>query len=162
MIDLLKQTDKRFPGGIQRKGCRLFTLLAIPQVYLGLPLSGEQIMEIYRAAAEDPTVMMPICWMREREHVVINAAFRALGSTDLVGRQVGRLVKGEPLFWPSVRGDSWDYQVLHWVTDYPDGHWTLGNRDGVEIEDPHDSHQAGYPINKRFIDGRLLYRVWQV
>jgi hypothetical protein len=151
---ITKQTDPRFPRSFQRFGCRVQCLLAIPQFITGSVLSVHGIESILLHALEDPDVVGEHWTAGNDEHWFINEAFRRLGSKRK-GRQVG---------WTDehITKRDWEYMIVHWVTDGPDGHFTLFDKRQVEIYDPHDPKQAGYEINKKEIDRKLVYRTWEI
>lgn len=166
-MTLLKQTDPEFPYEIRRYGCRLMSMLAIPQLYLQRPLSHSQVMAIYLMGKTDPTVIGPCCKTGKNEHHLMNHALRLLGRPELRCRQVGRM-KGEDIVYWNARV-PYHYIVCHWATLGPDGHWTLADHEGFEVYDPWDAAQATgisgledrYVIRKQVVDKRLLYRVWE-
>lgn len=152
---ILHDTDPAFPYPLNRYGCRVFVLLAIPQFVAGKCLTVEQILEITeRGRKTDGVIVSDRMRTAGEEHLLINWGFEALGS-NRHGRQVG---------WdPSHIIDKvWQYMVPHWETAGEDGHFTLFDRGQNEIYDPHDPQQAGYEIDKRKIVRRLLYRTWEV
>ena len=151
---LLHDTDPRFPTPINRYGCRVFTLLAIPQFVTGECLSVEQILEITEQGRAFPgAIVNDNMRTGAEENRLIDWAFTALGS-DRHGRQVG---------WnpEHIIDRTWQYMICHWETAGEDGHFTLFDRQQKEIYDPHDPAQAGYDIDKRKIVRRLLYRTWE-
>lgn len=166
--NLLTQTNPDMDPVTRRFGCRVTSLLAIPQHYLGLILAPEQGMEIIEEGRKNPDVIGANCRAGTDEHLLINHAFRVLGRPDLRGRQVGRF-KGENVMFWNARS-PYQYIIGHWVTFGPDGHWTLFDHNGIEIFDPWNPKEAvgidglenHYVIRKRLVDKRLLYRVWRV
>jgi hypothetical protein len=167
-MNILTQTNRALDGVTRRFGCRVTTLLAIPQHFLGLPLAPERAMEIIEAGRRIPEVILENSRAGTEEHWLINQAFNALGHPDLRGRQVGRMKGDRPVFWNSP-GD-WQYIIAHWVTLGSDGHFTLFDNTDQEIFDPWNPEEAvgvpglpdNYVIRKRLVDKRLLYRVWRV
>mgnify|MGYP001054767998 CR=1 FL=1 len=152
--EIIKQTDPRLTSAINRYGCRLMCLLAIPQYVVGKCLSYIQILDIVYRGRTYPTVIENSHMRTGRdEHWLINQGFEALGSTRQ-GRQVG---------WTPAQIDTvqWEYMIAHWETFGPDGHYTLHDRNQELIYDPHDPIQAGYEIDMRRIQRRLLYRTWE-
>ena len=152
---ILHDTDPRFTPAINRYGCRVFVLLAIPQFVVGKCLSVAQVLDIIERGRQVPYVIVTDTMMcGADEHWLINEAFRVLG-VQRVGRQVG----WEP---KHIIGREWQYMVGHWATAGADGHFTLFDRGQKEIYDPHDAEQAGYKIDKRRIVRRLLYATREV
>ena len=153
--DIVYQTDPRLPENVQRYGCRVFSLLAIAQFVSGNALSAEQIQIIVNKARVMPQVIMnDKMFCGSKEHKLINMAFLALDNRR-EGRQVG---------WTEehLYTVDWEYMIARWRTDGPDGHFTLFDRAQIEIYDPWNPEQAGYEINRRGIEQRLLYRTWEV
>ena len=152
---ILHDTDPRFTPEINRYGCRVFTLLAIPQFVAGKCLSVKQILDIVERAREVPYVIVTDT-MRcgADEHWLINEGFRALGV-----RRAGRQVGWEP---EHILTREWEYMIRHWETAGADGHFTLFDRGQKEIYDPHNADQAGYKIEKRRITRRLLYATREI
>ena len=152
---ILHDTDPLFSAAVNRYGCRVFVLLAIPQVVMGRCLSASDIHEIIELGRAVPDVIINDklkCGIDE--HKLINWGFNELNSNRR-GRQVGWDLEHVTSRW-------WEYMMAHWETDGPDGHVTLFDRAQKEIYDPHDPEQAGYEINKKRIVRRLLYRTWEV
>ena len=151
---IIKQTDKHLPPSFNRYGCRVMCLLAIPQIVLGESISALGIQSILLHSLEDPDIVGDDWAAGVKEHWFINEGFKRLGSSRL-GRQVG---------WTEeqVISTEWEYMIVHWKTDGPDGHFTLFDRRQEEIYDPHDPFQAGYKVNKKSILKRLVYRTWEV
>ena len=166
-MNLLKQTNPDFPQEIRRYGCRLMSMLAIPQLYAKRPLSREQIMAIFRVGKSDPTVIGENCCTGKKEHLLMQHAFALLGMQHYRARQVGRFKGENVIFWNAKQ--PYQYIVGHWVTCGPDGHWTLFDHEGFELYDPWDRSEAAgiggledyYEIRKRVVDKRLIYRVWE-
>ena len=151
---LLFQTDPRLPYPINRYGCRVMVLLAIPQVIVGECLSVEQVLDITEKGREFPgAIVNDRMKTGAEENRLIDWAFEALGS-NRHGRQVG---------WnpEHIIDRTWQYMICHWETAGPDGHYTLFDRAQKEIYDPHDPKQAGYEIDKRKIVRKLLYKTWE-
>jgi hypothetical protein len=149
------QTDPRFSPAINRYGCRVFALLAIPQFVAGKCLSVRQIIDITeRGRAQRYVIVNDNMMCGADEHWLINEGFRVLGVLR-AGRQVG---------WDSehIKLRKWQYMIAHWETAGDDGHFTLFDRGQKEIYDPHDPRQADYAIDKRKITRRLLYATWEV
>jgi len=152
---ILYQTDPRFSPTINRYGCRVFTLLAIPQFIAGRCLSVKQIKDIIEQGQIQRYVIVNAQMLcGADEHWLINEGFRALKI-----RRAGRQVGWDP---EHIKTRRWQYMIAHWETAGPDGHYTLFDRGQKEIYDPHDSRQAGYTIDKRQIVRRLLYSTWSV
>lgn len=167
-MNLLKQTNPGLTWGIRRYGCRVMSLLAIPQVYIEKALTLEQVQEVIEEGKKDPSVISHHATAGKNEHLLIDHVFRLLGRPDLHGRQVGRLKGEDVIFWNNP--GPYQYIIGHWVTLGIDGHWTLFDHEGIEIYDPWNPEEAvgidgledHYVIRKRLVDKRLLYRVWRV
>lgn len=151
---IVKQTDHHLPRSVNRYGCRVMCLLAIPQFVVGRSLSVLAVESILLHALEDPDVVGNDWHAGSKEHWFINEGFKRLGSSRQ-GRQVG---------WTEeqVITAGWEYMLVHWKTDGMDGHYTLFDKRQVEIYDPHSPFQAGYEVNKKSILRRLVYRTWEV
>jgi hypothetical protein len=154
MIQLCHQTDKDFPVAFNRWACRFFSLIGIAQVQAGKALTPAQILEIDYVKA-GPGIISPDMVTGSGEDELINEAFLLLGYPAWKGMQVGRMKGDTPVFWNGAV--EWQYMICHWDTGGPDGHWTLFDAAGNEIYDP----WGGAPLNKKVVDKRLLYRVWQ-
>ena len=167
-MNLLKQTNPYFPQEVRRYGCRFLTMLAIPQLYFQRALDVPQIMGIFRLGKSDPTVISENCHTERNEHFLMQYALAVLSKPTYRCRQVGRMKGPEVVWWNVV--SSFQYMVCHWSTIGLDGHWTLFEKDGIEIYDPWDAEQAvgiegledHYRIRKQVVDKRLLYRIWEV
>lgn len=151
---IVYQTDPALSPALNRFGCRVMTLLGIPQFVTGSCLSVADIADIVERGRGEPGVIVNNeMKCGPNEHWLINEGFRALGASR-AGRQVG---------WDeshiSVR--RWQYMICHWETDGPDGHFTLHDRLQHEIYDPHNPEQAGYEVNKKRIARRLIYSTWE-
>lgn len=151
--NIIKQTDPRLPKSVQRYGCRVMCLLAIPQIVSRTALSIHAVESILLHAAEDPDIAGKNWRTGSREHWLIEEVFRRLG-VKRKGRQVA---------WNDDMLESvpWEYMITHWRTRGPDGHFTLFDRGGIEIYDPHEPAQAGRNIEKIDIIKRLGYRTWE-
>lgn len=172
MIELRKQNDPVFPECIRRFGCRFFDLLAIPQLHVGTVLTTEQILEVYRRGVstglggpgrlDNEGVMNADCRMGTDEHLVMTWAFRMLDQPRMRACQVGKIVNGLPVFWHG-KPVPWQYIIGHWDTGTDDGHWTLRDRDDVEIYDSWEPafSQTQHVVRKVHCDKRLIYQVWE-
>lgn len=152
---ILYQTDPRFPYEVNRYGCRVFVLLAIPQFVEGKCLEIEQALNIIaHGRAHDGVITTETMMCGADEHMLIDWAFEALGSTRH-GRQVG---------WAPehVARSNWQYMVQQWQTSGAgaDGHYILVDRAQKLIYDPHNAAQAGYAIDAKKILRRLTYATW--
>ncbi len=147
---ILYDTDPRFTLKINRYGCRVFALLAIPQFVTGRCLTVQQTLDIVKLGRRTKSVIINKK-MRcgKEEHLLIDWAFNALGA-----RRTGWQVGWDP---EHITTRTWQYMIGHWETAGADGHFTLFDRGHKEIYDPHDADQAGYKIDKRRITQRLLY-----
>ena len=151
---ILKQTDPRFPWGVRRYGCRVMCLLAIPQFIAGKCLTDGEINAIIDRGRNTEHVIKTDTMLAGRdEHKLIDWGFETLG-VKRRGRQVG---------WKPVHLDTreWEYMIVHWETAGPDGHYTLHDKRGEMIYDPHDPMQAGYEIEFRRVARQLLYATWE-
>lgn len=154
---ILHDTDPVFSAAVNRYGCRVFTLLAIPQFVVGRCLTAKDIKLIIADGERVPTVIRTddryTLRTGREEHILINDSFAKLLS-NRKGRQVG---------WNDshIITRPWEFMIAQWETDGPDGHFTLFDRGQKEIYDPHDPKQAGYEINKKRIIRRLIYRTWE-
>ncbi|AFG37622.1 hypothetical protein [Spirochaeta africana] len=151
--EIIYQTDPRLPWEVNRYGCRVMSLIAIPQFVTGKALTIEQVTALLERGRREPDVIVnDLMRAGSGEHWLIDQAFQLLGS-DRRGRQVG---------WnpEHVQTVPWEYMIAHWQTDGADGHFTLHDRREVEIYDPHNPEQAGSEINKHRIIRRLLYSIW--
>ena len=147
-------TDPVFGPVVNRYGCRVFVLLAIPQFVVGHCLLDAQIIDIIDRCRQLPNVIVnDKLRCGTEEHQLINMAFRMLGSTRN-GRQVG----WDPAH---ILTKTWQYMVPQWDGRTEDGHYTLMDRGQREIYDPHDPIQAGYAMKKSKIVRRLLYATWE-
>lgn len=153
--DIVYQTDPGLTPTMNRYGCRVRVLLAIPEFIVGTALSAEQINDIVdRGRRVEDVIVNDQMRSGRAEHWLINESFRVLGS-QRIGRQVG---------WAPehITSQTWEYMIAHWETDGPDGHFTLFDRRQSEIFDPHNPMQAnGYVINKKRIVRRLVYHTWE-
>lgn len=153
--DIVYQTDPRLTPEMNRYGCRVRVLMAIPEFIVGTALTADQINDIVdRGRRIEEVIVNDQMRAGRSEHWLINESFRALGSPRM-GRQVG---------WTSehVMSKQWEYMISHWETGGPDGHFTLFDRRQSEIFDPHNPMQAdGYVINKKRIARRLVYHTWE-
>jgi len=148
------QTDPDLGPVVNRYGCRVMCLLAIPQFIAGKCLTHDQVRTILDLGQAADGVIGENMRTGTQEHELINMGFRLLG-IQRNGRQVG----WEP---EHLINRTWQYMIVHWQTDGADGHFTLFDRAQKEIYDPHDPVQAGYEINKKRIVRRLLYSTWPV
>jgi hypothetical protein len=173
VTELPKQTSPRNRPAVRHWGCRLFSLLGIPQLYTRQALSQEYIDAIVTMALANPQVLEETAATGTEEHVLINWGFWCLGFPQLRGRQVGQQVPGQPAQYWGGRAVAHQYSICHWLTTGLAGlgHWTLWDAAGEkELYDPWDPGQAvgipGVPerwqIVKRRVDLRLLYYVWTV
>ncbi len=142
-------TDPEFPYEVNRYGCRVFVLIAIPQFVEGRCLDSEQILNlIARGKAVDEVITNELMKCGRQEHLLINWAFEVLGS-NRHGQQVG---------WAPehVARDNWQYMVQHWETAGPDGHFILADRAQKEIYNP----SRDPAIEMKRIVRRLCYSTW--
>jgi hypothetical protein len=151
---ILKQTDPHFPWEMRRYGCRVMCLLAIPQYVSGRCLTDGQINKLIDAGRNTPDVITTDHMLAGREeHRLINWGFEVLGN-NRHGRQVG---------WKPIHLDTveWQYMIVHWDTAGADGHYTLHDKRGEMLYDPHDPMQAGYDIDFKGVRRQLLYATWE-
>lgn len=151
---IIYQTDPRLPYKCNRYGCRVFTLIAIPQFIAGECLTVPQILELVdRGEKVDGVIVNENMKAGKNENLLIDWAFDTL-KCPRHGRQIG---------WKRehITTREWQYMIGRWATDGADGHYTLFDRAQKEIYDPHNPHQAGYEINKKEITRRLLYATWE-
>lgn len=136
------QTDKDLPTEINGYGCRFMSLLAIPQFTLNKKLDAKTIISIYEECLKDPKVIITNvnskCRCGEKEHVIINLGFEALGST-LRGGQIdpwtveGNLKQNIP--------SHADFTIIQWktlVSGCYGTHFELGDKLGMDLYDPGD------------------------
>jgi hypothetical protein len=144
-------TDPVYGPVVNRYGCRVFCLIAIPQFISSKCLMPDQVQTILDLGRSMPGVIIDDTMTTgTQEHELINMGFRLLG-VKRNGRQVGW--KPEHLI-----NRTWQYMIGHWETDGKDGHFTLFDRAQKEIYDP----AQGDEINKKRIVRRLLYATWQI
>lgn len=154
---ILHDTDPYFYYEIRRYACRVFVLLAIPQIDTGRCLDHQHILELIdRGKHTDGVIVNDHMRCGPNEHALMNWAFDILGAPEKSARQVG---------WDdeTIATRPWKYKVAHWLTGTGpegDGHFTLFDHGGNEIYDPHDPRQAGYEINKIKVIRELTYQVW--
>jgi hypothetical protein len=150
---IVYQTDPRLTKAMNRWGCRVRCLMAIPEFVIGRALTAEQINDIaQRGRFTSDVIIDDEMTAGAAEHWLIVEAFRALGSNRR-GAQVG---------WNAdhLTSRPWEYMIANWKTTGVDGHFTLFDRLQREIFDPHNAEQAGYVVKKQRITRRLLYRTW--
>ncbi len=149
---LLYQTDPHFHYEVNRYGCRVFALIAIPQFVVGRCLDHEQVLNIIaHGRATDGVIVTETMRTGAEEHHLINWAFEALGD-----KRTARQVGWDP---EHLTTRTWEYMIGHWETAGADGHFTLFDRGQKELYDPHNAAQAGYAIDKRRVVRRLLYAI---
>ena len=147
---IVRQTDHDLPWPVRRYGCRAMTLLAIPQFVTGKCLTIDQVKSLLDRGRETPRVIVSDKMMcGPDEHLLINWAFMLLG-VNRRGRQVGWLPEHKTTV-------QWEYMIKHWRTDGQDGHFTLHDRNGVLLYDPHEPPLPMYAVNRE-----LYYRTWGV
>ncbi len=167
---ILKQnTPGLFPEHIKRFGCRAFSLLAIPQIHTGKRFNCDQIIDLIYRAMHYPGEMKGSSWTGilgpcleagQQERILLRWAFELLERPALRCIQVGRVKAGRCVWWN--HRVPYQYIIGHWDTGHDDGHWTLRDRDGVEIYDPWDPYSSPYTLMKKTItDKQLLYYVWE-
>lgn len=152
---IVKQTDPRLDPMVNRYGCRVMCLLAIPQFVCGKCLSVDQVQDIIDQGKLVPNVIVnDKLRAGSREDWLINQGFLDLNE-HRHGRQTGWL--------PShVETRPWEYMIVHWKTTGPDGHFTLHDKLEQMIYDPFDVEQAGYDIKLVEIQRKLVYATWGV
>lgn len=157
---IVTQTHPNNPPVIQRYGCRFMSLLAIPQFWSNYILTQEQVVQVFNWASTGPKIVKATnAECGEDEHLIMNRAFTVLGLNHTC-RQVGYVTpSGVAAGWNGKSNIDFDYMIVHWKTNGVDGHWTLCDINGKEIYDPHNPEEAGYRINKKVIDKKLLYKV---
>ena len=72
----------------------------------------------------------------------------------------------------ALNPDTIMFTLLHWETDFPSGHWTLGDNKAKEILDPWSTAigfnpwdttgTTGYTINKKIVDSVYAYRLFTI
>lgn len=146
---IVKQTDPRMPWAVRRYGCRAMCLIAIPQYVMGECLGLQEVMSIINRGLATPKVIVnDKIRCGASEHLLINWAFDLLRS-DRRGRQVG---------WLPEHKDTvdWEYMIRHWRTDGLDGHFTLHDRNGNPVYDPHEPQLPLYEVARE-----LYYHTWR-
>lgn len=149
--DIIKQNDTRLNESIRKFGCRFRSLQAIAEFSVGKFLTVEQIETAYKEL-QKPKVMNANCECGEKEHEIINHAFKMLGST-WKGKQVGAKDLANNDEWAEQSGDFviFDYRT-------PQGkHFTLANSKAKEIFDPWN-YKLG-KLEKTRHAKNLFYRV---
>lgn len=160
---MLKQTDLTLtPESTRTHGCRFMCLIAVPQLYLALPLIEDEILDIYTKAIEDPLVMKDDAenhvLMGAHEHKVIDHAFRLLcNRVEYRGYQVGMIKNGRVTYWEWVAKREYQYALTRWKTSGPNEHFTVFDPKGVELYDPYSP-----PLNKLSIIDQLIYQIRRV
>jgi hypothetical protein len=161
MLKLTKQNDPDLSYPIRRFGCRFMTLLAIPQLKLGVILFPGEIQEIYDEACLLPKVIRnpgtALCG--PGEDWIINEGFRRL-SSDFKGIQIGEFQDDVPRRWSGLEIASYDYVIAHWKTTGIDGHFTLFDSKGFEVYDPYDPNIGDYELKKHSIQRKLIYKIY--
>lgn len=151
---MIAQNDKRLRKEINLYGCRFRCLQAIAEITCGKSLTAEQIEDAYNIFSVQPKIMNKNCRTGPDEHLIIEHAFKCLGSTKNA-RQHGAFVATTGEKWAAQFGD---FIILHWSTNTSDGHFTLANSGGKEIFDPWDE-KIGGSIGKKTITRKLFYKV---
>ncbi len=154
---MIAQNDRRLNRKINLYGCRFRSLQAVAEMFSGRRLSAEEVEAAYDEHVQNPEIMNENCRCGTQEHHIVNKAFTALGCLNTC-RQVGSMQDGIPVGWDGNEVD-FDFMILHWATQTPDGHFTLANKEGEEIFDPwNESFDA--PLGKKYIQRKLLYKVF--
>jgi len=166
---ILFQNDSRLPLMFRKEGCRAKSLMAMSEIALQKALTYLQIDLCISAAQQIHSVLGTDWVLGPNEHKITEYAAKLIGNTSLYFRQTG-VLKGDTFFtWNgnAMNKSQIAYTILHWETDFPSGHYTLGDRDGKEILDswctepgfnPWDSTgKIGYTINKKRIVDVFTY-----
>lgn len=151
---MIAQNDKRLRKEINLYGCRFRCLQAIAEITCGKTLTAEQIEDAYNIFSVQPKIMNKNCHTGTDEHLIIEHAFKVLGSNKKA-RQHGAHVLTANEKWGTQSGD---FIILHWSTNTSDGHFTLANINGEEIFDPWNEKISGSP-GKKTITRKLYYKV---
>lgn len=162
--EVVYQTDPRMPWYVRRYGCRWRSLAMMAELVAGQALTLMQLLELLADNRQNERILTvnlqegPFMMCGPDEHGIINGAFRLL-EAPYHGRQVGMIdAEGDITMWSP---NTWEYQVIHWATAGPDGHYSVGDKTGAEILDPFDPEQADYELTKTEVRRRLLYRIWR-
>jgi len=164
---MLYQNDPKLPDAFRREGCRARSLMAMAEINVDRALTETQIELCIAKATTDPAVLEKDMTAGADEHKIVMYAFKLLTGYAWFYRQIGEKRDHGFFSWqgaPLKQGQI-GFTVLHWVTDFAAGHWTLGDQDGDEIWDPwctepgfdpwDETGTEGYRIHKRNVD--LVY-----
>lgn len=170
---MVPQNHPGLPIVFRKEGCRARSLMAMSEIHIGKPLTMLQIELAVASAEQDPNVMCLDATTGPDEHKITMYASKLLRGTSSYFRQIGER-KGNDFFdWSgnAITPDLIAFTVLHWITDFQSGHWTLGDNIGVEIFDPWStaigfnpwdmSGKTGYTINKKSVDKAYAYRLFE-
>jgi hypothetical protein len=177
LADVVYQTDPRWPWYVNRYGCRWRSIANIAELVAGQALTFSKLADLLDTCREHPKILTvntsggPYMMCGPDEHMIGNVAFDLLGAGYRL-RQIGIMTpEGREILYAPV---SWQYQIIHWQTAGPDGHYSVGDRAGAEIFDPWNNDEltpdllsrmhlrSDYRMVKRDIRRRLLYRVWRI
>jgi len=158
---ILFQNDPRLPDPFRKEGCRAKALMAMSEIVSGKALTALQIELCISAAQLSQSIMSADCTLGPDEHKITEYAAKLLGNAGLYFRQTG-VLKGDTFFdWSgsAMVPSRIAFTLLHWETDFPSGHYTLGDSEGKEIIDswcrapgfnPWDATgRVGYTIDKK-------------
>lgn len=154
---MIAQNDRRLNKLINLYGCRFRCLQAVAEMFSGKRLTAEDVESAYREHIKNPQIMNKNCRCGTEEHHIVNKAFHLLGCRNSC-RQVGIIRDGLPVGWDGEAVD-YDFMILHWASQTADGHFTLADKEGVEIFDPW-SENFDAPLGKKYIQRKLLYKVF--
>lgn len=174
-MNLVYQNDPSLPLLFQKEGCRARILVAMPEFYLNKALTAGQIDLIIHAGMVNKKVLSKKMETGPDEYKLTLFAFKELDGTSRFFRQIGfRTGSGSNVIYVDWKYNPIDpglvaFTILHWQTEFPDGHWTLGDSNAKEIFDPwkvetgwnpwDPSRTTKYTINKKLIDRIYVYRM---
>ncbi|MGL4524536.1 MAG: hypothetical protein ACRCVN_03315 [Spirochaetia bacterium] len=150
---MISQNHPENKKEIQLYGCNFRCLQAIAELSCDKFLTSFEINALHTKNSQNSKVIGKNCWCGPNLHQITDAVFAHFGH-PYTCRQVGGVdAKGE--VWGRQEGD---FVVLHWNTNFPSGHFTLADKDGKEIWDPH-SLEYGKDLGKTSIRKKLFYSI---
>jgi len=171
---MIFQNDPELDDVFRADGCRARTLMAMPEIWTGKAMTLLQLQLCIATSEKKESVLLAKnATAGKNEHMIPYYTFQLLDGSRRYFRQVGVLRGSQFVGWQGqvILPEQVAFTELHWETDYPDGHYTLGDSSSRELWDPwctkpgfnpwDKSGKKGWTINKKRVDVVYAYRFFK-